>query len=80
MRGAATRVVWFQPAQRECLLHLRWRVVEKCFKLRRAKALRLRRLVIVVELNALADQHLHRVAGVRRVVPLKFEADRAVTA
>ena len=81
MRGAITRVICFSPSRTaNASLHLGWHVIEKRFKLRRPKPLRLRSLVAVVKLDAFADQHLHGVAVVRRVVPLELEADRAVTA
>lgn len=50
-------------------LRLAQHVIEKRFQLWRSEPLRLRRLVVGVELDAFADQHLHRVAIVRRVVP-----------
>lgn len=46
----------------------------------RPETLRLRRHVVAVEFDAVADLHLYPVAVVRWVVPLKLEADRAVTA
>ena len=61
-------------------LHLGRHVIEKRFKLGRPKPLRLRRFVAVIKFDAFADQHLHGVAIVCRVVPLELEADRAVTA